>query len=98
MARKFFYVCAGLFLLALSYHLGAQSAGAQSGSSVSGVFADGCNGMIVMTPNGDIFVRPGQLCSQTFSGPPVYAGNFWAGSGPTPIQRESFGSLKTRHR
>ena len=29
MARKFFYVCAGIFLLALAYHLGAQSARAQ---------------------------------------------------------------------
>jgi hypothetical protein len=27
-ARKFFYVCAGLFLLALSYNLGARTAGA----------------------------------------------------------------------
>ena len=26
MARKFFYVCAGVFLLSLSYHLGATSA------------------------------------------------------------------------
>ena len=29
MARKFFYVCAGMLMLALSYHLGASSAGAQ---------------------------------------------------------------------
>jgi hypothetical protein len=34
MARKFFYVCAGLFLLALSYQLGVRSATAQSGSLV----------------------------------------------------------------
>ena len=31
-AKAFFYVCAGVFLLALSYHLGARSAGAQAGS------------------------------------------------------------------
>ena len=31
-ARGFFYVSAGMFLLALSYHLGARSAGAQSPS------------------------------------------------------------------
>ena len=30
-ARKFFYVAAGMFLLALSYHLGADSAKAQAG-------------------------------------------------------------------
>jgi hypothetical protein len=29
-ARAFFFVCAGIFLLALSYHLGARSARAQS--------------------------------------------------------------------
>jgi hypothetical protein len=33
MARKFFYVCAGMFLLALSYHLGARNAAAQGGSA-----------------------------------------------------------------
>ena len=33
MARKFFYVCAGLFLLALAYHIGANNAGAQIGYS-----------------------------------------------------------------
>ena len=33
-ARAFFFVCAGLFLLVLAYHLGAQSARAQSGGSI----------------------------------------------------------------
>ena len=33
-ARAFFYVAAGIFLLALSYHLGARNAGAQVGSIV----------------------------------------------------------------
>jgi hypothetical protein len=31
-ARAFFYVAAGVFLLALSFHLGSRSASAQSGS------------------------------------------------------------------
>ena len=35
-ARTFFFVCAGIFLLALSYHLGAKSAGAQAGGSIEG--------------------------------------------------------------
>jgi hypothetical protein len=35
MARKFFYVCAGLFLLALSYQLGVRSATAQPGNLIS---------------------------------------------------------------
>jgi len=31
VAKRFFYVCAGILCLALAYHLGAQSATAQSG-------------------------------------------------------------------
>ena len=31
-AKNFFYVCAGLFPLALSYHLGVKDAGAQTPS------------------------------------------------------------------
>ena len=31
MARKFFYVCAGMLMLALSYHFGFSSAQAQAG-------------------------------------------------------------------
>jgi len=33
-ARKFFYVCAGMLMLALSYHLGASSATAQIGGPI----------------------------------------------------------------
>ena len=36
MGKGFFYVCAGVFLLALSYHLGAKSATAQSGVLIEG--------------------------------------------------------------
>ena len=38
MARKFFYVCAGMFLLALANHFGASTATAQSGSTISLVY------------------------------------------------------------
>jgi hypothetical protein len=41
-ARAFFYVCAGLFLLALTYHLGARSAGAQA-PAIEGANYDGTN-------------------------------------------------------
>jgi hypothetical protein len=40
-ARKFFYVSAGLFLLALSYHLGATGARAQTAGGVERVAFDG---------------------------------------------------------
>jgi len=36
-ARSFFSICAGIFLLALAYHLGARSATAQASSSVEAV-------------------------------------------------------------
>ena len=44
--KRFFYVCAGLFLLALSYHLGAGRASAQSGAApdvavLAGTVSDG---------------------------------------------------------
>jgi hypothetical protein len=38
MAKKFFYVCAGLFFLALSFELGARSARAQGASGIAGGF------------------------------------------------------------
>ncbi len=34
-ARAFFFVCAGIFLLAITYHLGARSAGAQAGAATA---------------------------------------------------------------
>jgi hypothetical protein len=45
-AGSFFYTCAGLFLLALSYHLGAGRASAQSGAApevaiLTGTLPDG---------------------------------------------------------
>jgi hypothetical protein len=39
MARRFFYICAGMFLLALSYHLGAEVVVAQT-SAVEGAGVD----------------------------------------------------------
>jgi len=49
-ARAFFFVCAGLFLLVLSHHLGARSAGAQAGAVIEGVNASG--GPITAVVNG----------------------------------------------
>jgi hypothetical protein len=40
-AKAFFFACAGIFLLALAYHLGAQSATAQSGDSIEGASCAG---------------------------------------------------------
>ena len=56
MAKRFLYVCVGLFLLAVAYHLGANNANAQSGGakvrliSASGPYA------WVVTDNDDVYV------------------------------------------
>jgi hypothetical protein len=98
-ARAFFYVCAGLFLLALSYHLGARNAGAQAGSMVTGFVGTGSIGtgqgdFFVLTPNGDVYAR--HLMSNGANGELVYVGNFWGA--PTPTQQESWGRVKSRYR
>lgn len=92
MAKRFFYVCAGIFLLALSYHFGARSAGAQApGNPVVAAF--GVNPAVV-TANGDVYLGGGgnaggwtnwTLVSNVFTG-------------PTPAQRTTFGALKAKYR
>lgn len=55
MARKFFYVCAGLFLLTLSYHFGATTATAQAPASAVVAASGGTIGTWVFTSNGDAY-------------------------------------------
>jgi hypothetical protein len=98
MARKFFYVCAGILMLALSYHFGAQSASAQSSAnpvvgSIPVPFGTWYNA--VVTANGDVYgsASPaGNLSTWT------YVSNVFTGSAPTAAQQESFGSLKAKFR
>jgi len=79
-ARTFFLVCAGIFLLALAYHLGTRSATAEApdnrivlnlGSGYDFIAA-------VVTANGDVYSAPSlsgpwQLRSNVFSGAPSAA-------------------------
>ena len=55
-AKAFFLVCAGFFLLALSYHLGAQSATAQAGATGFGYAVYG-QYHYVITPSGDVYAH-----------------------------------------
>ena len=55
MARKFFYVCGGLFLLVLTYHLGASTATAQAPATSVAAAAGGTIGTWVFTSNGDAY-------------------------------------------
>jgi hypothetical protein len=91
VAKRFFYVCAGILCLALAYHLGARSATAQTGAQISGFTmfwaGEGC----VMTPNGDVYYQYG------FNGGPTYLGNFWSGA-PAPAARgERRGAIAPHH-
>jgi hypothetical protein len=91
MARKFFYICAGMFLLALSYHLGASTAIAQApGNPLVGVAANQ-GGIFAAAANGDVYVFGN-------GGPNTWhlSGNVFS-SGPTPALRESWGQVKARY-
>lgn len=103
-ARAFFYVAAGIFLLTVSYHLGARTAGAQLNSQVPGAFAGtgslgiAGNTLIVMTPNGDVYSRDmWSPYTGNQNGELYFWGNFWQG-GPVPVTPETWGGLKARYR
>ena len=96
MARKFFYVCAGLFLLALTYHLGARSVGAQApGNPVVATIPLACGTVdgAVVTANGDVYVTQGGDCFAKWT----HRGNVFSG-GPVPVTQETWGRLKARYR
>jgi len=94
-ARAFFYIAAGLFLLALVYHLGATSATAQApGNPAVALANEGTGGYILaLTANGDVYRAQGYTRTYSFE----LVGNIF-GTGPVPAQRESFGSVKSRYR
>jgi len=100
MARKFFYVCAGLFLLALSYHFGASTAGAQvAAAQIAGFAIDGgpsgLQHVWVIDVSGNVYRR--DTDGTFYDALPAHAlGSFW-GTGPTPALHESWGSLKARY-
>ena len=94
MARKFFYIAAGMLMLALSYHFGAGTAGAQSGLQVAAVGRDFID--YAVTTNGDLY----HLNYDPFSGqlrPATLVGNIFGGA-PTPALHESWGQVKARYR
>jgi hypothetical protein len=86
MARKFFYICAGMLMLALSYHFGASTATAQAPSNPI-VAADVGR---AFTANGDVYADGGG------SGVYTRIGNVF-GSGPTPALHQTWGQVKARY-
>jgi len=89
MARKFFYVCAGMLMLALSYHFGFTNATAQTaGNPVVSMPTE----HVAVTANGDLYWSP----SGSVLGPFQNVGNLFSGP-PTPAQRATWGQLKSRY-
>ena len=97
-ARAFFFVCAGIFLLALAYHLGARSAGAQSGSDIIGFAVGGPSAQhqYAVTPAGDVWYQNTNGSGGLYRAAPQLIGNFWNGA-PTPAQSISIGQLKAKY-
>jgi hypothetical protein len=96
MARKFFYVCAGMFLLALSYHFGAATAIAQGpGNPVVAAgemtFSNSTSNFVI-TSSGELYTTASNSPGTSW----VHLGNVFAG-GPTPAVHESWGQVKARY-
>lgn len=90
-AKRFFYVTAGVLLLAIAYSLGSSRAGAQSGGQFTGIAvnpnADGST--VAITSTGDVYARsaspaanvPGAVaakCTGTRRAVGIRAGASWA--------------------
>jgi hypothetical protein len=94
MARKFCYICAGMLMLALSYHFGASTAVAQAPSNglveVTYIGGIGSSPYLAATVNGDVYTAANS------SGPWLHVGNVFSG-GPTPALHQSWGQVKARY-
>ena len=90
VARRFFYVCAGLLCLAAAYALGAQTAGAQTGTRTIVSVCGGAQTSLAMTGEGDAFV------SYDFGATWGFRGNVFGG--PTSAEPSTLGQVKARWR
>ena len=86
-------MCAGLCLLALSYHFGAQSAQAQSGATLvnGAVCGNYCQTQYAYMSNGDVFETNDNGATWHLKG------NVLAG-GPVNVEQHTLGQLKDRFR
>ena len=89
--KRMFYASASVLMLALAYHLGAQTASAQTpGNPVVAAFQTTGGYLYAFTANGDVYYN-GQ-------GPWTRIGGNVFGGGPVPTQQETWGATKARYR
>jgi hypothetical protein len=88
-AKAFLFVSAGIFLLALAYHLGARSATAQAGGST---VVGGTDGYIFLA-NGDVYYNSG---TNNLPRHWLYQENIF--TGPPPATQATWGQVKARYR
>jgi hypothetical protein len=91
-AKVFFLVCAGVFLLALAYHLGASSAGAQVTGQPITAAASSTGRVFAFAANGDAFRSWDDGATWT------RVTNVFTATGPTPAQPTTFGAIKAKYR
>src|SRR5262245_37626576 len=96
-ARSFFFVCAGIFLLALAFHLGAMTATAQApGNPVVAAFQNNSGIGTAITGNGDVYIPVDPGTPYGVSGPWHLVGHVFGG--PTPASQPSWGQVKAKYR
>ena len=90
VAKRFFYVSAGILCLALAYHLGATTATAQAPSNPVVGITDVTGGESAITANGDTYF------TNTGGATWELRGNLF--SAPSPAAQQAWGQVKARYR
>lgn len=90
MARKFFYVSAGMLMLAFTYHLGARNAAAYGSTTVATCASIDATHVRVFTDAGDVI----DVTNFPFS--VQYQGSVF--NGPTAAMPTTLGRVKATYR
>jgi hypothetical protein len=88
MLKKLFYASASILMLAIAYHLGANTAAAQAPGNPLVGLAYGSSAAFAGAANGDVYVWDGTRWNRL---PNVF-------SGSTPAAQPSWGQLKSDYR
>ena len=93
--KRLFYLTGSVFFLActllIGFHLGQQTAEAQSSAEIIGYSVDGSTHFVILS-SGDIWSRV-----TGFASPPSYVGNFFDAS-PVTTEPTTWGKIKADHK